>query len=476
METAKTDVKEPSRMVIRNKRISMPGRSAVLQMAVLLLVIAVVLPSRLKADVVTDWNQIMLETIANGKTSPVVSTRVTAIVEAAVFDAVNGIERRYTPIHVDFAAPMGASKRAAAVQAAYATLVVLYPSQKTALDANLQASLAAIASNSAEENSQSIALGVQWGQKVANDIMAWRSTDGFAPPPPPFVGGLALGEWRPTPPDFSPGAVPQLARVTPWVINSPSQFRTAGPPALTSDRYTAVFNEVKVMGSAFGSPRTADQTEVALFWNGNTPGYWNRIARMISAERNLTLSDNAHLFALLNVAMADAAIACWDAKYYYVFWRPITAIVLASLDGNPATVADPAWIPLLQTVPPGITPNFPEYPSGHSTVSAAAAGILAAYFGDNTPFSVDSEKLPGVLRSFPSFSQAVLEVNNARVFGGIHFRNACLDGNVIGQGVADFVLQNAAQSLHGQRIGQISHDHGSGTVSGDGEGADPGVI
>ncbi len=161
METTKTDVKEPSRMVIRNKRISTPGRSAVLQIAVLLLVIAVVLPSRLKADVVTDWNQIMLETIANGKTSPVVSTRVTAIVEAAVFDAVNGIERRYTPIHVDFAAPMGASKRAAAVQAAYATLVVLYPSQKTALDANLQASLAAIASNSAEENSQSLASGVR---------------------------------------------------------------------------------------------------------------------------------------------------------------------------------------------------------------------------------------------------------------------------------------------------------------------------
>src|SRR5258707_8993664 len=185
METTKTDVKEPSRMVIRNKRISTPGRSAVLQIAVLLLVIAVVLPSRLKADGVTDWNQIMLETIANGKTSPVVSTRVTAIVEAAVFDAVNGIERRYTPIHVDFAAPMGASKRAAAVQAAYATLVVLYPSQKTALDANLQASLAAIASNSAEENSQSIALGVQWGQTVANDIMALRNTDGFSPPPPP---------------------------------------------------------------------------------------------------------------------------------------------------------------------------------------------------------------------------------------------------------------------------------------------------
>jgi hypothetical protein len=476
MGTSKPDIKQPGTQVIRNKRLTTPGRSAVLRIAVVLLTVAVVGPGRSNADEVTDWNQILVRTITNAKTSPVVSTRVAAIVEAAVFDAVNGIERRFAPIHVDFAAPMGASQRAAAIQAAYATLVALYPSQKSELDADLQASLSAIASGSAAENSQSIALGVQWGQAVANDIMAWRGTDGFKPAPPPYLGGLAIGEWRPTPPDFSPGAVPQLAHLTPWVINSPSQFRPAGPPPLTSDRYTAVYNEVKVMGAAYGSPRTADQTELALFWNGNPVRLWDEVARTISAERNLTLSDNAHLFALLSVAMADAAIACWDGKYYYVFWRPITAIVLASLDGNPATIADPAWIPLLQTVPPGITPNFPEYPSGHATVSAAAAGILVAIFGDNTPFTVDSEKLPGILRSFPGFSQAVLEVDNARVFGGIHFRNSCIDGNVVGQSVADFVLQNAAQSLHGQRIGQISHDHGGGTVSGDGEDADPGAI
>jgi membrane-associated phospholipid phosphatase len=299
--------------------------------------------------------------------------------------------------------------------------------------------------------------------------MAWRSADGFTPAPPPFLGGLAIGEWRPTPPDYSPGAVPQLAHVTPWAITSPSQFRPGGPPALTSDLYTAVFSEVKTMGSAFGSPRTADQTQNAIFWTGNTPRYWNQIARTISVQRNLVLSDNARLFALLNIAMADAAIACWDAKYYYVFWRPITAIVLADLDGNPATVADPSWIPFLETVPPGTTPNFPEYPSGHSTVSAAAATVLAAYFGDSTSFSIDSEKLPGVLESFSSFSQAVLQVNDARVFGGIHFRNACLDGNVLGSAVARYALKNAAVSLNGQRLGQINHNHGNGTVSGEGE-------
>lgn len=444
-------------------------RSAVIRITVLLLTIASISPSRAKADVVTDWNQIMVQTIITGKTSSVVSSRVTAIVEAAVFDAVNGIERRYTPIHVGFAAPAGASERAAAVQAAYATLVVLYPSQKPALDEQLQASLAGIASDLAEENSVSIARGIQWGQTVANDIMAWRSTDGFTPPPPPFLGGLGIGEWRPTPPDFLPGAVPQFAYLTPWAINSPSQFRPAGPAALTSDQYTTVFNEVKTMGSAFGSPRTADQTELAIFWTGNTPGYWNRIARTISSQHNMVLSENARMFALLNIAMADAAIACWEAKYHYVFWRPITAIALAGLDGNPATDADSTWTPLLV-----LTPNFPEYPSGHSTVSAAAATVLTAYFGNATSFSIDSEKLPGVLRSFSSFSQTVLEINDARVFGGIHFRNACLDGNAVGRAVASYALQHAAQSLHGQRVGQISHNHGSGTVAGEGEGGDAG--
>jgi hypothetical protein len=192
-------------MVVREKLGIRPFGFAVVRITLVVLAIAFGLLSRSQADEVTDWNQIMVQTVLNGKTSPVVSTRVTAIVEAAVFDAVNGIERRYTPIHVDFAAPAGASKRAAAVQAAYATLVVLYPGQKDVLDTELKASLAGIASGSAVENSQSIALGVQWGQTVANDIMAWRSTDGFTPAPPPFVGGLAIGEWRPTPPDLHPG-------------------------------------------------------------------------------------------------------------------------------------------------------------------------------------------------------------------------------------------------------------------------------
>lgn len=204
--------------------------------------------------------------------------------------------------------------------------------------------------------------------------------------------------------------------MTPFVLQPPSQFRLPPPPALTSAEYTADYNEIRGMGSFTGSGRSADQSELALFWAGNTPVYWNRIASQISAERSLSLSENAHLFALLNVTLADAAIACWDGKYRYVFWRPITAIRAGDTDNNPSTDADPTWRPWLDFFPAG-TPAHPEYPSGHSTQSGSAAFILAAVFGDATPFTVISSVRPGT-RSFPSFSAAVAEIADARVFGG----------------------------------------------------------
>ena len=210
-----------------------------------------------RADVVTDWNQNAQQALLTAKVSPIASSRVLAIVHVSVFDAVNGIERRYTPVHADFDAPRGASRRAAAIQAAYATLVALFPSQKATLDAERDASLASIASDEAAEDSQSIARGVEWGQSVADDILLWRSTDGFTPAPPPFLGGLGTGQWRPTPPGFLPGAGPQFAHMTPWALNSPSQFRPSGPPALTSDQYAADLNEVKDLGSISSSTRTA---------------------------------------------------------------------------------------------------------------------------------------------------------------------------------------------------------------------------
>jgi len=401
------------------------------------------LSSAAMADEITDWNRIAQQALLNASTSPVISTRSLAIVQVSVFDAVNGIERHYVPIHADMEAPRGASRRAAAVQAAYASLLRLFPTQQPFLDERRTASLNAIASGRAAETSQSIARGIEWGQAVADDIFFWRSTDGITPAPPPFLGGMGVGQWRPTPPGFLPGALPQFAYLTPWAINSPMQFRAPGPPVLTSAQYTADFNEVKEIGRIDSLTRTADQTEIARFWNGNTPVIWNRAALAASEERHLTLSGNARLFALLNVAMADAVISCWESKYYHTFWRPITAIRLGSTDGNPDTLEDGGWTPLL------VTPNHPDYPSGHATVSPSAAAVLRAYFGDDLEFPLTSEILPGVVRNYVSFTQAVQEAFDARIYGGIHFRTACLDGRAAGSQIGDLVVETVAGPAHG---------------------------
>jgi hypothetical protein len=404
------------------------------------------------ADEVTDWNRIMFRAVlVPPAASGVVATRVAAIVQASVFDAVNGIERRYAPIHVTPAAPPGASARAAAVQAAYASLVRLYPSQSATFDTLRAASLAAISSGPAAEPSESITSGVAWGQAVADEIWAWRSTDGFTSPLP-FIDGTLPGEWRPTPPGNLPFAGTQFAAMTPWSIQSPSQFRPAGPPALTSLQYTQDFNEVKTMGSLSSFTRTSDQTVYSLFWNAsNAPYFWDTIAIQVATARHLTLSETARLLALVNIAMADAAIGCWDAKYFSHFWRPITAIRLADTDGNPATEVDTTWNALFAT------PAHPDYPSGHSCVSGAAGRVLSNYFGDDTPFSIASDVMIWTTRYFSSFTAALEEVKNARVFAGIHFRTACNDGQTLGIGVADYVLGHSLLPVNGNPQGQVQH-------------------
>jgi hypothetical protein len=429
-----------------------PIRIALLMLLALLCVahsqpVAAAAPS----DPVLEWNAIMNDTVIAAGTNPLASSRVVALVSASVFDAVNGIKPGYQPLYVHPAAPRHASQRAAAVQAAYAILMNLYPAQAGSLTPKHDASIAAIG---LEEDAKSIQAGMTWGQAVADSIWAWRLSDGIAPAPPPFLGVLgiettlaAVGAWRPTPLLNAPGAGPQFATMTPWVLQRPSQFRLPPPLALTSPEYAADYNELKTMGPFSGSSRSADQSELALFWAGNTPLYWNRIASRIAAERSLRLSENAHLFALLNVTMADAAIACWDVKYRYVFWRPITAIRAGDTDGNPGTDPDPTWTPWLDFFPTG-TPAHPEYPSGHSTVSGAAASVLAAVFGDDTPFTVTSDVRPGT-RGFSSFSAATAEIADARVFGGIHFRTSCLRGNTLGQAVAEFISTHALGALEG---------------------------
>jgi hypothetical protein len=410
------------------------------RMSLVLLVLPLAMANALRADEVTDWHEHMVAALGKGAVNPIVSTRDAALVSAAVFDAVNGIERRYAPIYVTAVAPRGASKRAAAVQAAYVILLSRFPLQEDDLNDKRAASLAAIGDPATEA---SVKRGVEWGQTVANAILAWRSTDRFMPLPPPYLGGSEPGQWRPTPPAFASGAAQQFATMTPWGILSPDQFRPLGPPALASDRYLMEFNETKKMGSATSTFRTADETDFCRFWAVTSGTHaWNLVAMDLSTDRGFELSENARLMATLNLAIADALIACWDAKYHFEFWRPVTAIRLADTDGNPATIEDPAWTPLITT------PAFPEYTAGHSSLAGAAATVLVAYFGDETPFVVESPA--GAIRYYPSFSTAVDEIADARVFGGIHFRAACEAGAALGSEAADYILENLMWRIRGE--------------------------
>jgi PAP2 superfamily protein len=395
-----------------------------------------------RPDFVTVWNSTMIDALETAKTPPPPAMRIGAIVQSSVFDALNGVERKYTPIHVEPAAPPGASRDAAVVEAAYEALVVLFPPQKATFDAQLAASLAQIGGG---PNDQSVQRGLSWGKQVADEILAWRAGDGISAVLPPYVPGGTPGDWAPTPPGFSTQPVfRQFGNMTPWAMTSPSQFLPTGPPALTSTRYTQDFNEVKTIGSASSATRTALQTETALFWNGDPPVIlWDRLADDLAEANHLTLTDNARLLARTNVAMADAVIAIWNAKNTFNRWRPITAIQQAGTDGNPDTAADPGWTPFI------VTPVHQEYPSGHAGVSSAAASTLASFYGDDTSFSMTSFGLPGVVHTFTSFSSAVAEVSDARVFAGIHFRFSCDDAVLMGTGIADLVDHSVGVRVHG---------------------------
>jgi membrane-associated phospholipid phosphatase len=378
-------------------------------------------------NVAIDWNAIMLGTFATANVPAPAATRLGAIVQAAVFDAVNGIEIRYTPIHVAPAAPDGSSPQAAVIGASYTAQVLLFPSQKSALDADLAASIAALGD---DRSDPSVANGLAWGTSVANQIVAWRSTDGFTATPPMYVFGTAPGDWQMTPGFSGPPKFRTLATTTPFALASPSQFRPAGPPALDSAQYASALDEVKKFGSATSTVRTAFQTETAKFWQLDTPiGIWDRVADSLAQENHFNLMRTARLLAFLNVAEADAAIAVWDAKNKFNFWRPVTAI------------GDPTWAPLL------VTPYFQEYPSGHSGVSSAAATILASFFGPDAQFTVTSNGLPGVNRSFTSFSGAVAQVADARVDAGFHFRFSCNDATQMGVQVANYAESTLMQKV-----------------------------
>ena len=401
-----------------------------------------------RVNQVLEWNQIFIDTLIATNTANSSSQRLGAIVHTAVFDAYNGIERRYTPVFFHGSAAPGASRRAAVVAAAYATLRGLFPTRQAALDASYAASLAAL-SDDGGDGGQSRARGIEWGMEVASAVLAWRAADGFGASYPAFTGGTAVGQWRPTPPAFGPMSAQGLAFTAPFVLVSNTQFQPDPPRALLSSTYTNDFDTVKALGRVTGSTRSADQTALAPFWEGNASVHWNQAANQISRANHLSMSKSNRLLAVLNIAMADTAFTVWSAKRHYganpldVTWRPVTAIPLADTDGNPGTVPDSSWLPLVNT------PSHAEYPAGHPSQNGAAATVLLSLFGDAQVFTLTT-RLSGVdlpERRYTSIAQARADGNNARVWGGMHYPSTVAISDGLGETIAKYVNEHSMTRL-----------------------------
>ena len=393
-------------------------------------------PSSQQVNPVLQWNRALLVIVRTPGAQPatVHPTRSFAIMHAAIYDAVNAIDRTHRPYLVRLSGvPQDASQEAAAASAAHEVLIALYPAFKATLDTQLQQSLAQI------PDGKDKAQGVLIGQQVADRLLALRSNDGSNAPPIPYVFGKAPGDYQSTPPNFPPQ--PQFthwSRVTPFALPHANQFRPGPPPALTSDTYSDDFNEIKSAGIANSTTATPDEALTGKFWNGAIQNYWNEIAQTLSLAHSLTTAQNARLFALLDLSLADDVIAFYDAKYTYNFWRPVTAIRAADPGLNPETVADPNWLPEV-----GKTAPDPSYPGAHAVISASAAEVLISFFRkDHAEFNVTSEVLSGVERPFTSISAAAEEATLSRIFAGQHFRSDLTAGQRLGREVADFVVDH----------------------------------
>jgi len=396
---------------------------------------AAMIPAKVAlADPVLDWNAHAAQAIitVGGQVPPHALIRL-AMVHLAIYDAVNAIEG--LPFESYASAPQvarPASADAAVAAAAHDVLVALFPAQTADLDAKYIAALATLPDDAAKTN------GIAVGQQAASAILAARAQDG-RDGNVTYVPGSGPGTWIPTPPAFLAAQAPETPLVQPFALHSASQFRPDPPPYLGSRKWVRDYNESKALGSLVGSLRTAEQTDIGRFWADNPPLQWNRAWRALSVGNFLRLADNARYFAMLSTASADALIACWDAKYFYNFWRPVTAIRAGDSDGNPQTAPDPEWIGLV------VTPNQPEYPAAHGCFSAAVTETLKHFFGsDEVCFSVDSN-VAGLLapvRSYSRFSDALQEVNEARIYGGMHYRTSTRMGALLGQQVSRYTTRH----------------------------------
>jgi hypothetical protein len=376
-------------------------------------------------DPVLRWNEEVLAAVKAEKTPPPVAARNLALVHVAMYDAVALAGGAYRPFRADVRAPAGADPAVAAAIAAHRVLIELYPRRVNNLDAALDDTLDHVPEGPAKSG------GITFGQAVAEKLLRWRAGDATTAAQHTYKPKEEAGRWRPTPPAHAEPLLPGWGNVAGFAVTDPSKFRPPGPAALDSEAYATSFRIVRRLGSATSPTRTKEQTEIAHFWADGEgtvtpPGHWNRIARSVAVEKKLTPAETARLFALLNVAMADASVVCWDCKYRFDVWRPITAI----------REVDPTWTPLLPS------PPFPAYTSGHSSFSGSAAAALEAFFGtDRVRFSSTSDGLPGVTRSFDSFSAAAEEAGASRIYGGIHWTFDNTDGLACGREIGEFVAR-----------------------------------
>ena len=419
-----------------------------------------------RGNTIQDWNAVALDIVRQWTTTsndpypnrivpsqPPMVARNLAMIQTAMFDAVNAVTGKYTGYVFQTTPQPNASENAAAASAAFEVAKVLYNANDEL--AVWQASLSETLSQ--ETNAAARDSGVSLGKLAAQAILAARTNDG-AQSKSSYTPTNAAGHWQRTFPDYLPPLLAQWPNVKPFALTSASEFRSAPPPALDSPEYAAAVDQVMRNGGHQSSQRTAEQTEIALFWadgagTATPPGHWNRIATDVTLAKQTNLLETARTFALMNIAMADAGIASWDAKYHYDLWRPIDAIRQADQDGNAATTSNSTWIPLLKT------PPFPAYTSGHSTFSGAASAVLASLFGDATSFAsqTDGHAAPEqrpldasqiVTRQFGSFTQAAEEAGMSRIYGGIHFNFDNTAGLKLGSEVASATL---ARFLHSKQ-------------------------
>ncbi len=387
------------------------------------------------ADVILDWNALMIGAIRQDNSGPTLSSRNLAILHTAIYDAVNSIDRTHQPYKFLQDAPAGTSMEAAAVGAAYEIMQILYQPFRAQADELYGTWLGSAPQTLAITN------GLALGRQIADLELQDRAADGSSTDVP-YIPSDAPGQWRRTPPFFRPPLTPQWRYVTPFCIPTLDPFLPPPPPALDSPEYADALNQVKEIGSLNSTARTAEQTLIAKFWSDFSytsmpPGHWHLIAETVARNQGTSLVDTARLLALISVAQADGAIVCWEAKFRYNFWRPVTAIQRADEDNNPLTDPDPNWAQLLPS------PPFPSYTSGHSTFSKASAQVLTHFYGtDSITFPTTGDAVPGVTRTFTSFAACADEVGMSRIYGGFHFMFDNVAGKESGRKVGDYVSEN----------------------------------